>query len=109
MAQDTVVVECQIGEQPVFSGSYVHGLALETGIVGQQVQRVAVLKGYPSRRLGPPDDGTYPGQELPLDDGLDQVSSTPRSRPRMGFSVSPMAVRAKTWVSEMLNERTGGS
>ena len=48
VAQDTVVVERQIGEQPVFCGSYVHGLALETGIVGQQVQRdhrVAYLTG----------------------------------------------------------------
>ena len=77
VAQDTVVVERQIGEQPVFGGSYVHGLALETGIVGQQVQRdhrVAVFNRYLSRRLGPPDHRTYLVQELPLDNGLDEVS-----------------------------------
>ena len=38
-AQDTVVVERQIGVQPVFGGPHVHGLAPATGIVGQQVQR----------------------------------------------------------------------
>ena len=110
VAQDRVVVERQI-DQPLFGWPHVQGLAPATGIVGQQVQRdhrVAVFNRYLSRRLGPPDHGTYPGQELPLDDGLDQVSSTPRSRPRMGFSVSPMAVRAKTWASEMLSERRDG-
>ena len=75
VAQDRVVVERQIG-QPLFGWPHVQGLAPATGIVGQQVQRdhrVAVFNGYPSRRLGPPDHGTYLGQELPLDNGLDQV------------------------------------
>ena len=76
-AQDTVVVEHQIDEQPLFGGPHVHGLALATRIVGQQVQRyhrVAVFNRYFSRRLGPPDHGTYLGQEVPLDNGLDEVS-----------------------------------
>ena len=76
-AQDTVVVELQIDEQPLFGGPHVHGLALATGIVGQQAQRdhrVAVFNRYLSRRLGPPDHGTYLVQELPLDNGLDEVS-----------------------------------
>ena len=75
VAQDRVVVERQIG-QPLFGWPHVQGLAPAIGIVGQQVQRdhrVAVFNGYPSRRLGPPDHGTYLGQELPLDNGLDQV------------------------------------
>ena len=62
--------------QPLFGWPHVHGLALETGIVGQQVQRdhrVAVFIRYLSRRLDPPDHGTYPVHELSLDDGLDQV------------------------------------
>ena len=70
------MVEVQIGEQPVFGGRHAHGLAPATGIVGQQVQRdhrVTVFNRYLSWRLGPPDHGTYPVQELPLDDGLDQV------------------------------------
>lgn len=77
VAQYTVVVERQIGEQSAFGGPHVHDLAPATGIVGQQAQRndrVAVFNPYLSRRLGLPDDGTYLGQKLPLDDGLDQVS-----------------------------------
>ena len=40
--------------------------------------------------------------------GLTRYSSAPRLSPRRVFSVSPMAVRAKAWASEMLNERRGG-
>ena len=39
VAQHTVVVERQVGEQSAFGGPHVHDLALATGIVGQQAQR----------------------------------------------------------------------
>ena len=39
----------------------------------QRDHRVAVFNRYLTRRFGPLDYGTYLSQELPLDDGLDQV------------------------------------